>query len=273
MCTVVVRHRPDEPIPVQMLALRDELFSRPFDPPGEWWPDQASVVGGRDLRGGGSWCVSDIATGTTAVVLNRPEKRDASPGAASRGVLPLAAVRDGVGWLDAVDIAPMAGFNLVLATPTALCWWSWDGTDLRSEALPPATVMFTPTGRQNGPLDELISSGGAHLDPADLTARSSEDAWPEWLSEVRAAVPSEDRSSLVVRKEIAGDSYETVFGQLIASRPGALRLDYLRHVVRNQEAHWTTAVWQDPRRPGRQRAPAAHRGARDAGRSPRSCAG
>ena len=49
------------------------------------------VIGGRDRTAGGTWCASRVDTGVTALVLNRGQKRLASPGAASRGILPLLA--------------------------------------------------------------------------------------------------------------------------------------------------------------------------------------
>ena len=76
-------------------AIRDELMSRDFDEPGAWWPHQPGVVGGRDRQAGGSWCVSDVTSGVTALVLNRTERRTGSP---SRGVLPLLATAFGSSW-------------------------------------------------------------------------------------------------------------------------------------------------------------------------------
>src|SRR3954452_1528454 len=127
MCTVVCRHAPGQPTPVQVLALRDELAGRPFDVPAAWWPAQPGVIGGRDRTAGGSWCVTDVAAGVTAVVLNSPLRRTAAPGAASRGVLPLLAVAHRQDWLQHVDVASMAGFHLVLITPQTLTWWEFDG--------------------------------------------------------------------------------------------------------------------------------------------------
>ena len=95
MCTVVVRWSAGEPVLV--LALRDERTDREFDDPGAWWPEQPHVVGGRDRAAGGSWCVTDVASGSTALVLNRGQRRVAAPGAPSRGVLPLLAVGLGLG--------------------------------------------------------------------------------------------------------------------------------------------------------------------------------
>ena len=49
MCTVIVRVEAGEP--PHVLALRDELTSRAFDDPAFWWPEQPSVLGGRDRTG------------------------------------------------------------------------------------------------------------------------------------------------------------------------------------------------------------------------------
>jgi hypothetical protein len=212
-----------------MLALRDELASRAFDLPGEWWPALPGSVGGRDRTAGGTWCVTDVASGTTAVVLNRPEKMVAGPGAASRGVLPLLAAEHGVRWADHVDVTPMAGFNLVLATAAEFRWWSFDGTVLTAGALEPGTVMFTPLGL------------------ADAAPAAAPDEWPALVA---ASVPTSDRQDLLVRRdvEIDGrrDSYETVFGQIIAACPGGLRLDYRAGVARTPDGAWTQRTWGTP---------------------------
>jgi hypothetical protein len=214
---------------VRILALRDELASRGFDQPGEWWPEQPGVIGGRDRTAGGSWCVSDIATGTTAVVLNRPERRDALPGAASRGVLPLLAVRAGESWIDAIDLTPMASFNLALAAPDRLQWWSFDGSTLRHEILGTGTWMLTPRGRRTEPLDPRLTA---------------DDVPATWLDLVRETIPSDDPSGgLVVQKQFGDDSYETVFGQVIEARPGALRVNFLNRVARDPRGCWASRSW------------------------------
>jgi hypothetical protein len=222
-----------------MLALRDELRSRDFDLPGAWWPDQPGVIGGRDRQAGGSWCVCDVESGVTAVVLNRPEKKSADPGAPSRGVLPLLAAERRELWPDAIELAGMAGFNLVLATPTALHWWSFDGDHLKHEVLPGGTYMFTPGGLLRSGFDSRLAdpAAGFHGDLGD----GPEQVWAEWLGVVDSAVASADPSDLLVRKPSGDDSFETVFGQLIAARPGALRVDYA--VSPGGGRPWTTARW------------------------------
>ncbi len=127
MCTVVTQWRPD--YAVQILAVRDEVMSREFDEPGAWWPESPGVVGGRDRVAGGSWCVSDVAAGTTALVLNRTERRTGTP---SRGVLPLAALEHGDVWPAHVEHGDMASFTLVLAGPAGVVAWTWTGEPGRS---------------------------------------------------------------------------------------------------------------------------------------------
>src|SRR5689334_1706711 len=135
MCTVVCRWSPEAT--VHLLAVRDEFVGREFDGPGPWWPDQPHVIGGRDRQAGGTWCACDVLSGSIAVVLNRPDRPIAQPGAASRGVLPLLALSHGTSWPEQLDLAPMASFNLMLVTRSALTWWTFDGTALVRTDLAP----------------------------------------------------------------------------------------------------------------------------------------
>ena len=236
MCTVICRWSPGDAIPLRLLALRDEMAGRPFDPPGPWWPDSPDVIGGRDRRGGGTWCASDVTSGVTAVLLNRREKPAADARAPSRGVLPLLAVRAGRAWTEQVDVGPMAGFNLVLASPTALTWWSWDGADLVAHELAPGTHAFTPRGIADPPYDPRFVTAALGADD------STRAVWGEWLEILDATEVSDDPLALfvrVVRED--GDVFETVFGQFIAARPGRLRLDYA--LTPDRRPPWVTAEW------------------------------
>lgn len=238
---MVCRWQPNEAVPVQLMALRDELYSRDFDLPGAWWPDQPGAIGGRDRRAGGTWCAGDVAGGVNAVVLNRPERMVAEPGAASRGVLPLRALAAGREWGRGLAVSAMAGFNLVLVGPSALTWWSWDGTALSSADLGPGTYLFTPRGLADLLDDGLVGSASVG-DPADPSITSAQ-AWPTWLPAVAASVPNPEHDGLLIARAVDGDSYETVFGQLIAARPGALRIDYLMHPARDPGGRWHTRQW------------------------------
>jgi uncharacterized protein with NRDE domain len=218
VCTVVTRHIPGEPL--RILALRDEFIGRDFDEPGEWWPEQPDVVGGRDRQAGGTWCASALGDGRTALLLNRIERREGSP---SRGVLPLAALAHGSEWTREVDHHDMAAFNLVLAGPEGVRVWIWDATDLRRVDLPDGIHMITSAG----------------VDAADpKTERfGPRFAVEDWLGIVTRCVPSAVPGSLVVRVPIEGRVYATVFGQLIVQTPGELRVEHSR-------TPWHTDDWR-----------------------------
>jgi uncharacterized protein with NRDE domain len=239
MCTLVCRWAPDATAGVRMLALRDELASRSFDLPGPWWPEQPQVVGGRDRLGGGTWCAVDVVAGVSAVVLNRPDRRVAAVGAPSRGVLPLLAVRRLADWPSHVELPGMASFNLVLATPDTLAWWRYDGDTLTGSELAPGTHLFTPRGLADAALADRFAA--AALPVAVEDDAPTADAWSDWLAIVRGSRPTADPLDLLVRIPIGTDVFETVFGQFIVSRPGALRLDHTRAPA--DGGPWTVQRW------------------------------
>jgi len=215
MCTVVVSWAPAQPLLV--LALRDELVGRDFDDPGAWWPEQPTVVGGRDRQAGGTWCATDVAAGTTALVLNRPQIPVAVPGAASRGVLPLAALRYGTGWPAEVGVDGMATFAVVLAAPGALTLWEHDGAGLVRTALSAGTHMVTSRGAEDGKADRHLASFGAGPDAE------------RWRALVAGSAEADDPTSLLVRHRLEdGRTFATVFGQVLESGPGRLGLRWSR---------------------------------------------
>ena len=222
VCTVVTRWQAGEP--VRLLAIRDEFVSRDFDDPGEWWPQAPGVIGGRDQRAGGSWCVSDIASGVTALVLNRTERQTGTP---SRGVLPLAAASAGTSWPERVDHTGMASFNFVLAGPAGVTAWSWDTTKLRRIDLLPGTHMFT--------------SRGVDTDDAKTVAFGPRFVVEDWPAVVGSCEPRDEIGALVVRHPVDDDVYATVFGQLITASPGSLTIAHSRTPWRPDT--WTTQRW------------------------------
>lgn len=228
MCTVVVRWQPGEP--VEALALRDELTGRDFDDPDAHWPAQPAAVGGRDRLAGGTWCASDVVAGATAFVLNRPQRREAEPGAPSRGVLPLLALEHGDAWPQHLDGLPgMASFALLLAQPEALTLWVFDGQALRAEPLPAGTSMVTSGGAEDGKAERYL--------PA-FRQRADADAWRELVEQ---HPPQPDPAALVVRLGRDGRTYATVFGELLRSTPGELELSWSRTPW--VAGTWTTRRW------------------------------
>jgi hypothetical protein len=228
MCTVVVRWAPGTPVLV--LALRDELVGRDFDDPRPWWPLQPTAIGGRDRTAGGSWCVSDVATGATALVLNRPQRRFAAAGAPSRGVLPLLAVQHGRDWPAQLDTAGMASFAVVLATPGELALWAFDGEVLTDTELPTGTHMVTSGGAEDGKADRYL---------ADFAAAGDAE---QWQALVTGRTPQDDPAALVVRHQAEDLIFATVFGQVITASPGSLSLGYSR-------TPWQAGTWRTERWP------------------------
>lgn len=223
MCTVVSQWQPGRPL--RILAIRDEFVARAFDDPGAWWPDRPGVVGGRDRLAGGTWCASDVASGVSALVLNRVERRTGTP---SRGVLPLAALAAGADWPAQVDVRDMAAFNLVLAGPAGVTVWTWDTTELRRAELAAGT--------------HVVTSAGVDADDAKTTAFAPRFAAEPWLEVVTGCVPSAERGALIVRRDVPEGTYATVFGQLITAAAGDLSIAYSRSPW--QAGSWVERSWR-----------------------------
>jgi hypothetical protein len=159
------------------------------------------------------------------MVLNRPQKRAADAGAASRGVLPLQAAMSESAWTAHADLVGMASFALVLATSQRLTSWVYDGTHLTSTDHGEGTHMLTSGGAEDGKADRYLRE----FEVADFPTG--------WRDIVQRQTPSDDPAALVVRHEMDTSVYATVFGQLIEAEPGRLRLEYSR-------TPWLPGSWQ-----------------------------
>ena len=225
MCTVVCQWQAGEPL--RVLALRDEFVSRDFDGPDAWWPEQPTAIGGRDRLAGGTWCVSDVATGATALLVNRVERMDGTP---SRGLLPLAAVRayaEGTEWTADLDHTTMASFNLVLATPDGVLLWVWDGTALDR--------------RELGAGQHMITSRGIDADDPKTARFAPRFAAEPWQEVVTSCEPVDELGALILRHPHEDKVYATVFGQLITSVPGSLHVAHSRTPW--AAGSWTEQTW------------------------------
>lgn len=83
MCLIAVAHRVSDRFPLVIAANRDEEYDRPTRP-AHFWEDAPDVLGGRDVRHGGSWLAATRG-GRVAAVTNL--RGSAKPGAPSRGLL------------------------------------------------------------------------------------------------------------------------------------------------------------------------------------------
>jgi hypothetical protein len=142
MCTVIIHVAPSG---IVLAANRDELLTRPWDPPAEHWP---GITGGRDRTAGGTWMALNAA-GVTAAVLNRPGTLGPTAGKRSRGELPLLALAhptaaNAAEAMTRLDATQYRGFNMVIADPTGA--WFVRGTGHgtpQAHALPDGVSMVT----------------------------------------------------------------------------------------------------------------------------------
>jgi uncharacterized protein with NRDE domain len=75
MCLVLVALRSHAEYPLIVAANRDEFYDRPTDP-ADFWPDAPTVLGGRDLKAGGTWLGLDTRGRLAAVTNYRQGTRE-----------------------------------------------------------------------------------------------------------------------------------------------------------------------------------------------------
>jgi uncharacterized protein with NRDE domain len=119
MCTLAIYFRMTDHYPVVIAANRDDFLERPATKPSTLW-EKPHVVGGKDLRAGGTW-LGVNEHGIVAGLLNRRTEDTPNPEARSRGLLCLDALKcrtareaaDFAGRERAQDYNP---FNLLIAS-------------------------------------------------------------------------------------------------------------------------------------------------------------
>ena len=112
MCLIIVAHRVSERFPLIIAANRDEEYERPTRG-AHFWDDAPDVLGGRDLRAGGSW-LAITRSGRVAAVTNLRGAMKAN--ARSRGELVRDFVTsdlDPVAYAQQVNKVEFAGFHLI----------------------------------------------------------------------------------------------------------------------------------------------------------------
>ena len=140
MCLILLAWRQHRDYPLVLAANRDEYYGRPASPAGPW-PEQPEIVGGRDLREGGSWLAAH-RDGRFAVVTNYRETPTLSAAPRSRGRLVqdfLLGEQGAADYLAEVEKEGQLyrGFSLLVGDGTALGYLS-----NRSEALRLQSTAF-----------------------------------------------------------------------------------------------------------------------------------
>lgn len=149
MCTAIIEVSDEPTRAVRLLAVRDEDPNRPWDPPGEWWPDNLpGVTGVRDRLANGAWLATHSTRGTLAVLLNRVandgshshavDPEAAEPALKSRGMIVLASAEG-----ESVSEQPgTANFNLIEIHGHQAMVTYWDGETVTRSQLQPGVHMI-----------------------------------------------------------------------------------------------------------------------------------
>lgn len=133
MCLVVVSWQQHSEFPLIVAGNRDEFHGRPTEH-AHWWPDAPEIVGGRDLQAGGTWLALH-RSGRFATVTNFRDAQRPSAKYRSRGHLVtefLKSTASPVDYLDSIDGAKYAGFNLLVSDGATLAWLSNRGDGVRT---------------------------------------------------------------------------------------------------------------------------------------------
>ena len=112
MCLIAVAHRVSEMFPLVIAANRDEFYARPARA-AHAWDEDPRVLGGRDLRAGGSWLAISRHSRFAAITNIRGARTDGP----SRGLLVSNFVLsdiDAVSYINSIERHTYAGFHLIV---------------------------------------------------------------------------------------------------------------------------------------------------------------
>jgi uncharacterized protein with NRDE domain len=143
MCLIAVAHRLSDDFPLVIAANRDEFYERPALAAAPWKED-ARVVGGRDVRAGGSWLAVREDARFAAVTNIRGEHRDGP----SRGLLVSNFVLSDAGAVDfanSIRRAEYAGFHLILGDGTTVAHIT-NANDAPPSIIEPGSIFAVSNG-------------------------------------------------------------------------------------------------------------------------------
>lgn len=248
MCTALISVDPDSRVPVLLLFARDELVERAWKLPGRYWPQRPGLVGGLDVREGGTWLAVRPGDGAApprvACLLNgfgtfaSPERRR------TRGQLPLvAASGDSVLGLDLSRFDP---FHLLVGEPAGMRMLTWDGSTLTDRELAAGTHVVSNRGleAEDDPLPDaperavtLIEARIRHFRPLLRSAArpepepgpqiSTRRAWGSWtrLADGDGLATNDVRALIGKHDWGEGQAWMTSSVSLVAVGSGGVRYD------------------------------------------------
>lgn len=235
MCTAIIGLGPDGT--VLLAGVRDEFTQRAWQPPGYHWPDQPSLIGGRDELAGGTWLALAPAAPRVACILNGRGQAAAAAIRRSRGDLPLRAAAQPAASLG--ELAAYDPFRLLVAEPGRVELQEWDGDRFRRRDLAPGLHLVVNSGLAG----ELRPDAGEHEIerigyyqarlatipfPQPKPGVTIEDAWSGWLPLLNGAgLSPDDPRALIVRRDLGdGRIWGTTSISLVALTPDGLRYDF-----------------------------------------------
>jgi uncharacterized protein with NRDE domain len=231
LCTVIVSVDPEASAPVLLAGVRDEFVSRPWMSPAAHWPEYPGVIGGRDLKAGGTWLAADPAARRVAAILNGTGAPAAEKVRRSRGDLPLGAVV--AGELPPVDLAWYDPFHLLVAGLDGVRLWSWDGERLAEEKLPKGVHMVTNKGWDQVEEHPRVAWFRPRFARADRPAAhrecsSSARYWGEWLELASGGgLALDDPRALIFRHDLGdGRIFASLSITLLALNDDGVRYDF-----------------------------------------------
>ncbi|HOJ50942.1 MAG TPA: NRDE family protein [Syntrophales bacterium] len=127
MCLVLFAYRVHPHYPFVFAANRDEFFHRPTQS-ADIWEDYPEIVGGRDLKDGGTW-LGITKKGRFAAITNFRDPMNLRPDAPSRGKLVEAFLKSDAKAEDYLDWLTKEGpryngFNMIFGYPDKLFYFS-----------------------------------------------------------------------------------------------------------------------------------------------------
>lgn len=189
MCTVIIEIPEREDRATRVLAVRDELPSRPWDPPGRWWADHPEVRGVRDRLAGGAWLAAHD-DGGLAVILNRSEEVESHVPLESRGGI----VLDAVLGAEVPDRPRTQSFNLVEARGGRARISQWAGETLTQTVLEPGVHMIAHSG-----INDFESARIAEWLPVFQALQGVEDWQTVWMEALTEREFGKDDDRAIIR--------------------------------------------------------------------------
>jgi uncharacterized protein with NRDE domain len=250
MCLILLGWKIREDYPLILAANRDEFYERPTAP-ATFWEEAPDILGGRDLKAGGTW-LGITRQGRLAALTNYRDPAAHNTGAPSRGELVsdyLRGRRDSEAYLNA--LVPRAdlynGFSLVLGDLSSLYFFSnRDGQFPLAPGIHGMSnrLLDTPwpkVARGKRALATLLEKGGdpspeALLDLLADRSRPPDDQLPDTgvgLEWERVLAP------LFIESPLYGTRSSTV---LIVERTG--RVTFVERVFGGGDDPWMTARFE-----------------------------